>query len=211
MGTTKTTFAMYWRAAKHYRWQVTVLLTLLPIAALASPVAIPYFVSQIITELINFSNGDEATRNQIVRHVFIVGFLLFVDLVAWRTIAYVMSALQVNVLRDLEAKVHRWLLQLSYSFHIQSFSGSLIAKGKRFVNEYERISETVYYDFIPIGIKLAAISVVLSFQSLTLTALFAVWMISYVAFMFFLSDSNRSTALLLQRPIRTQLLILPTR
>lgn len=93
---------------------------------------------------------------------------------------FLMVYAQANMLRELANYALERLQHHSYSFFVGSFTGSLVARVRRFVHSFETIHDKLVFEFWFTGIQLAGVFAVLMVTMRPLALFFALWCLGYL-------------------------------
>jgi ATP-binding cassette subfamily B protein len=88
---------------------------------------------------------------------------------------------------DLLRTAFNQMLEHSYTFFSNSFSGSLVRKATRLPRSFEDIADRMYFDLLPIFVSLSGIIVVLFIRSALLGAIYLVWSVVFMVFQIILA------------------------
>lgn len=185
-GVWKDTAKIYFNHSKRYPAKLAIVFSVMPITSIVMSIVTPFIFSRVIANLALFAAGNTAVASDIYQALWFIAGLLILEVVGWRIVDFTVIKLQIATLRDLEQTVFNTLLQHSYSFHVNSFGGSLVAQGKRFVNEYERIFDLLFFDFSGLFISVFFSTIVLMSQSLIIGLGFLLWVIFFISVQVFL-------------------------
>ncbi len=122
--------------------------------------------------------------------------LLFALLLLFVNVFFrVMDFIFVNVLTSSASALRKYaadtILQHSYSFFINTFSGSLVAKSKRFANSiWQLFNETLFSLYSAVLMILLA-SVVIAFYDIRISLLIIAWFIVYASITIYLRRKQR--------------------
>ncbi|MFH0770438.1 MAG: ABC transporter ATP-binding protein [Candidatus Peregrinibacteria bacterium] len=94
--------------------------------------------------------------------------------------------LESNALRDLTDYALAHLQKHSYSFFAGSFTGSLVAKVRRFVRAFETLFDRLVFDFWFIGTQLVGVMIVLTYTMPVLGLFFTLWCTAYIIVSYYL-------------------------
>ncbi|MBU2213757.1 ABC transporter ATP-binding protein/permease [Patescibacteria group bacterium] len=115
-----------------------------------------------------------------VLHIFLGLIILAVSYnILYRIADFLIVHAQANTMRELQNYALEKMHRHSYNFFVGSFTGSLVAKAKRFARSYERIHDRVVFDFWFIGIQLLGVIVVLATIMPKLSLFFFFWCVFY--------------------------------
>jgi ATP-binding cassette subfamily B protein len=139
----------------------------------------PYVYKELID---TFASGSEPQA--IIQHAAMLGVLLFVVIilqnVGYRLGDYANSFFQSKVMKELHDSAFHRLLQHSYHFFTNNFSGSLVAKAKRFTRSFETLADVVSYQIWFSVFTLLGIIIVLLIKAPVLAYIFLAWTLVYV-------------------------------
>lgn len=81
---------------------------------------------------------------------------------------------------DLQLRTMRALLRHSYRFFSNSFAGALVSKLIKFRNAFERMTELIYWQFLPQLIRIPVIFIIFLLQKPTLAVFYLAWIILFI-------------------------------
>jgi ATP-binding cassette subfamily B protein len=180
------TLRIYGRFMAKYPVMLATMLLLLPIASISANILLPLVYAEAINTVSSLigTNADFKTNFSTLFWQSIV--LISISWVTWRIIGFVLSTFEYRVKRDLEQHIFRHLTTHSYDFHVNSFSGSLVAQTSRMTNAFERLVDSVYFDLLNLIIKITAVMVVLIPRSLPAALLILAWVVVFISIMLFM-------------------------
>jgi len=180
-----------WQGMKPDRWLALGALALF-IAASISNVFVPLLYKAFFDTLTNVP--DRALAGGIL--ITIITQILYLHAFRWasRNIGlYGVQKLEPDTMARLRNISFEHLVKHSFSFFTNTFAGSLIQRVNRFARAYERIADTVYFNFTPLIITIVgALYVTYTFEHLlaliilvwiaiffALNYIFAIWRVKY--------------------------------
>ncbi len=174
------------RFMRRYPWMLIVVLGLLPIALVSASILLPLIYANAINEVSGLL-GSNAPFFSVFGSLFWQSIVLIsISWVSWRIIGFTLSTFEYRVKRDLEQYIFLHLTTHSYDFHVNSFSGSLVAQTNRMTNAFERLFDSIYFDLLALIIKVVAIMIVLIPKSLPASIAILVWVTIFISVMSFL-------------------------
>lgn len=192
MSTTTQTLKTYWQHAWHYPRYVIGLLIMLPVGNLSFRLVPPLIAAHILQRL---------ARGDYVKHDVIGSFGLdmltyglltvFGGTIAYRVIIYMVWKLETFVVRDLQRTMFRHYMNLSASFHADSFGGSLVSRTTKFYNSYVRLADTFIFQLYPTLITFVFVGITLYSRAPLFVWLLLAFSILFVAFTVVLSRRVR--------------------
>lgn len=140
----------------------------------------PYIYKEIVDVLI--SSGP---RDQILAQALHLGGIIVISIViytlGYRIGEYASSYFQSNVMKELYNSTFKRLLKHSYSFFTNNFSGSIVAKSKRFNRSFEVFSDVITFQVWASILTLTGVIIVLLIKAPVLGYIFLFWGIAYIA------------------------------
>ncbi|MEK9160488.1 MAG: ABC transporter ATP-binding protein [Patescibacteria group bacterium] len=88
--------------------------------------------------------------------------------------------LEPKVMSDMTQNAYSYLIGHSYRFFVNNFTGSLVRRVGRLTRAYEEWFDRLVYDFIPIGVSLTGITVVLFLRDPKLGLAFGIWVVVFL-------------------------------
>jgi ATP-binding cassette subfamily B protein len=173
----RSVFKHYWPFVLKYKWaQITLMLTY-ALGKIIDIAIVPFIFKTIIDTVSNPpANASEVLLDLLIYLVFL--FILMN--IFFRLGDYFMIRFESKILEDLSNYSLKKLQNHSYNFFTNNFTGSLIAKTKRFVNSFETLQDqfifSLWFGFISLGSSLG----VLFYLNATLGFLFLGWLLSYI-------------------------------
>ena len=177
------TMRIYLTYMKKYPLMLATIIILLPITVISANVLLPIIYAEAINTVSSLLGSGESFMplfgTLLVQSIILIG----ISWTAWRIIGFVISTFEYRVKRDLEQAIFKHLTTHSYDFHVNSFSGSLVAQTNRMTNAFERLFDSFYFDLYVLVIKVTAIMVVLLPKSPTAAMIIIVWISLYIIMM----------------------------
>ncbi len=142
-------------------------------------IAKPFIYKEIIDQFTSGQAPDQVIGRLITLGGILAGTIVLHN-IGYRAGDYLNSYFQSNVMKELYDSTFTRLMNHSYSFFSNNFSGSIVAKAKRFSRSFETFFDVVSYQFWFSFVIITGILIVLFFQSPELATLFLVWGVMYV-------------------------------
>lgn len=182
---TKKTLKVYWKHSTKYKWLMLAMAVSM-LASTAVDLGIPYLFK------VFFDTLSEATQAQEVVSKLIKILLLIAGggLLHWifaRAIHFSTAFYEVRVMRDLYNTCFEYLQQHSHRFFADNFSGALVKKIGRFVRSFEGFADRLYFDLIPLFLKIVFIFIILLWIKPVIGVIMLVWTIIFMLSTFWFS------------------------
>ncbi len=178
-GTAGQTVRQYLSILKPYRASGVTILVLLVIAIVAADIAVPYLVAEVLDALAMVANGS-ANLDAATQPFWAAVGVSLIGLVAWRIVGFWNVLRQPKELRDLERHVFDRLTLHSYAFFADRFGGSLVTQANRYIRSYEMLEDTVFYQSLPLLIRLVASLTVLLIVIPSIGLALTVWSVLFI-------------------------------
>jgi len=124
--------------------------------------------------------GGNNIRAELMGILLVLAIALIVYNAMFRAADYMIVRTQSKVLQELTDYCLEKLQEKDYMFYANAFTGSLVAKAKRFVMAYEQIEDSLVFTFWMSGISVVGSIIILWFQSWILGSVFVAWIAVYL-------------------------------
>ena len=176
---------VYAKAAWKHSWLMSLVLIGAICAELAGVIA-PIYLSRFVNILAGGTPSVELVHALLVA----LGMFAFITFVGWfaQSISGFSTArMEVSVIRDLFNEAFEKLLMHSHEFFISNFTGSLTRRVTRYAYSFERIFDTVVFNFLPAIVFAGGAIIVLSLRSVELGAGLLAWTILFLYVQFIMT------------------------
>ena len=133
--------------------------------------------------------------NPVGKFIIYFGILLFLTAFCFRLEDYLTLKSQMIVQKSFYDYALGRLIQHSYSFFTNNFSGSLVAKLKRYANSFEGLQDVFLYNIMNAMVAIISVSIILFFQNFWLAIIFLTWAIIYSTVSIILTKKQRKLAI----------------
>ena len=178
-GSTKQTLKFYWQASRKYKIS-GVLALLSTIISAAVGVIIPIYYKNLFN-ILTSGRATDIIMSGLFSVLFIIIGLKFLEWLFYRIGDFLIANFQVNNMADLSNKCFTYLHKHSFSYFNNNFGGALVKKVKWFTNAFEVITDTLFFNLIPIIVDVAIILFVLSNVNIYLGLGILVWLFLFLA------------------------------
>ncbi len=138
-----------------------VMITLPIINVLVGAFAGPFIIAHFFNLL--QSGQSIETSNAIPLVLAYLGTQLWGEFLGWRIVLYALWTLETAAQRDLLKKVFSHLSAHSMSFHNNRFGGSIVSQTSKLFGSYERFTDTLVFQLLPIVTSIVGGTVILAF------------------------------------------------
>lgn len=145
------------------------------VAAIVIDVIVPLFYREIFNVLAAARVPTDAAVTALIAILCAILALLFARFVSRRINVFASIWLEPRVMNDLAQTSFSYLIDHSYSFFANTFTGSLVRRVNRLSRSYEDVLDRILYDIVPLAVTLTGIIIVLFFRSALLGTIFLIW------------------------------------
>jgi ATP-binding cassette subfamily B protein len=129
------------------------------------------------------SSPDKAALVPVLIHVLIIILLLnILEWILYRSSSFSINYFEAHVMARLRQTSFSYMIDHSYSFFANNFSGSLVQRIGRFVRAFERLFDTLVFSLLPLIIAVLGTIIVIWTQQPRIAYIMVGWVIVVVAF-----------------------------
>ena len=172
-------FYYYWKQIRKYQWSFYFIFIAYGMAILVSSIINPILYKKIV-DLISGSIPDVNLSQKLFHYVVLVAVTVMSYQALFRAGDYLITHFESNVIREIHNDTFQRLMNHSYRFFSNNFSGSLVSKSKRFAASFERIADIVSYNFWFTLVHLSGVLVILFLEAPLIGFIFLGWAVIYI-------------------------------
>jgi ATP-binding cassette subfamily B protein len=165
--------------AKKYYWSFYFIFITYGLGVLLSDVINPLVYKNIIDLISNFVPDSGLAKN-LFGFFFLMVLVMLGHQTMYRLGDYLIVKFEAKGIREIYNYTFSRILGHSYRFFSNNFSGSLVAKAKRFASSFEKITDLLSFNFWPTFVQLTGVFVVLFIKVPKVGFLLLAWMLVYV-------------------------------
>ncbi|MFZ2187892.1 MAG: ABC transporter ATP-binding protein [Candidatus Moraniibacteriota bacterium] len=177
-------FKYYWPHIKKYRIIIGIYFFLYGVAVILSDIVTPIVYKGLIDVISRGATAPLASANTLY-WVYILGAVVIGYSILYRLGDFFLMFSQSHLLKDIADAAFINFHAHSYRFFTENFSGSLVAKSKRFVNAFMTLQDESVFMLWFGALKLVGIFSVLVVTVPLLGASFILWCILYIVCIYF--------------------------
>jgi ATP-binding cassette subfamily B protein len=170
----------YWKSMRPYRANVFGAFAAYGLAVSLASVVQPLFFRNIVDTISAAVPGDEISVAKIWKWFWYLAGIMAAYQTCFRFGDVLYSATKIRIIKNIADRTFADLHRHSYRFFSETFSGSLVAKSKRYVMGFESLYDSVMFSFWMVAVQVAGIIVSLMILVPWVAAVFAVWIAGYV-------------------------------
>ncbi len=177
-------FRYYLPHIRKYRAAIAAYFLVYGGAVILSDIITPFAYKGLV-DVIEQGVAAPTASEQALRWVFILGGFVLSYNILYRIGDYFLAYSQSHLLKDIADAAFANFHGHSYKFFTENFSGSLVAKAKRFVSAFMTLQDESVFTLWFGGLRIGGIFVVLVLTIPMLGAIFALWCALYVGLIYF--------------------------
>ncbi len=178
-------FKAYWQGAKHQKGAVfftvfawTVANTLL--------ISIPLFYKRFF-DILTLNEVNHSVVVSLVRIILIILGINLVVMALLRVGFVFLNSLESRTMSRLKQMSFDYMINHSYTFFTNNFTGSLVQRVSRFSRSFERIYDTLVFQIIPLAVTIVGSLVVIWLNKPLIAVVMLAWLVVVMTFNFFFS------------------------
>jgi ATP-binding cassette subfamily B protein len=161
MSQNQETFRLFWRLSAKYPKRLAAVLTLPIFNVLVSAFVGPYIIAHFFTQLqaghtVQFHEALPLILTYVVSQIY-------GEIIGWRITLYCVWTMETAAQRDLLRRIFSQLTSQSMTFHNNRFGGSIVSQTQKLFGAYERFTDTVVFQVIPVITSVISAVVILMF------------------------------------------------
>jgi ATP-binding cassette subfamily B protein len=182
---TKKTLKAYWEHSIKYKWLMLGMLVGMLVTS-AIDLGIPYLFKVFFDTLAEALPVQE-TADKLVKILFLIAGGGLIQWGFQRGVHFSTAYYEVRVMRDLYNTCFKYLHKHSHRFFTDNFGGSLVKKVGRFVRSFEGFADKLYFDLMPLFLKIVFIFIILLWIEPVIGVVMLVWSLVFMASTFWFS------------------------
>jgi len=178
-------FKTYWVSVRRYRWWAVLIIFSMVLVGILEVIT-PLFYKRFF-DVLTSTEDKGAVVESLTYIIFIVLALNALAWVASRVAVFINNFFQSNMMADLRHQAFSYMINHSYAFFANNFTGSLVQRVGRFARAFVRLSDRIIWNIIPLFVRIVGVFFVLWFVSQGIALILLVWVVLFLAFNYFFS------------------------
>ncbi|MDP3883284.1 MAG: ABC transporter ATP-binding protein, partial [Candidatus Staskawiczbacteria bacterium] len=129
----------------------------------------------------------EGAANSLIAIIIKIAVLHAIIWVFWRVTAFSINIFQPKTIARLKQKTFGYLIDHSYGFFSNNFTGSLVQKVNRFARAFERLTDRFLFGIVPLAVQIVVMISILFFINTVIALVLLCWLVILLIFNFFFS------------------------
>ncbi len=170
----------FWEGIRPKKWWLFFLVFCVVVANVTG-IIVPIFYKQFF-DVITVTEDKSAIASRLLSIIFLILFLNLFQWFFYRFGTLANIKYQISTLARLRQNSYNYIIEHSYSFFTNNFVGSIVQKVNRFARAFERLSDNLLWNLLPLAIKLITIFIVVAFINIWMALIILTWAIVFLAF-----------------------------
>ena len=150
--TGREVFLAYWKVIRHYKWWLLIILVGVSISSVIE-LLVPIYYKQFFDVLVQ----DVPTTSKLFRLLYLVLAANIAGWIVFRCMMLGVNRLEVWVMADLKKQSFSYMVDHSYGFFSNNFTGSLVQKLNRYSRALERLADSLIFNVLPLFIRIVGV------------------------------------------------------
>ena len=182
---TKKTLKAYWKHSIKYKWLMLGMLTGMLVTS-GIDLGIPYLFKVFFDTLAEALPVQE-TSDKLIKILLLIAGGGLIQWVFQRGVHFSTAYYEIRVMRDLYNTCFGYLHKHSHRFFTDNFGGSLVKKVGRFIRSFEDFADKLYFDLMPLFLKIIFIFIILFWIEPVIGVVMLVWSLVFMTSTFWFS------------------------
>jgi len=170
----------FWRGIRPQKWWLFFLVLCITLGN-AATIVTPLFYKKFF-DIITQSTEKSLVAPQLIKIILYVAIFNFLYWLFYRLAEAANIKYQMSTIARLKQQSYDYLMQHSYSFFANNFVGSLVQRVNRFARSFERLSDHLVWDILPLILRMVFIFVVVLFINKTIALIILAWAVVFLLF-----------------------------
>jgi ATP-binding cassette subfamily B protein len=155
------TLRLFWSLSSRYPVRFTLISLLPAINVIVGAFIGPYIISHFFNLL---QSGEQFSMSSVTPLILsYIATQIYGEIIGWRIVLYCVWTLETTAQKDLVRRIFSHLTRQSMSFHNDRFGGSIVSQTQKLFGGYERFTDTITFQAIPIVTSIFAAFFILLF------------------------------------------------
>ena len=184
--TTLDVLKAFWRGLKPNKFLLFVILSTAIFSNVVSIIIPIYYKNFFDTLNLNILSVSEKIP-ELISIIFLVLALNIIQWIGWRIATFSSAYCDSLVIARLRQQAFDYMINHSYAFYANNFTGSLVQRVNRFARAFEVFEDRIIYEILPLVVQVIGVCIVLWFTSPVITIVLLVWVFIFLLFNYLFS------------------------
>jgi len=170
----------FWRGMKPEKWKLFVIVLSIALYNLLYIIT-PLFYKRFF-DVIVAGGATPSVVQVLLRIIVYIGLLHGLSWLFSRIAEFANNTYQPMTMANLKQQAYDHLMSHSYDFFANNFVGSLVQRVNRFGRAFERLSDNVIWNLLPLFVRIFGVLVVLFFINKWIDLVVVIWIVVFLSF-----------------------------
>ena len=170
----------FWKGMKPQKWLLFFIVSATLVINIISVIT-PLFYKKFFDIIAN-NSGNTDVASQLITIIIYVAMFHGVLWVFYRLHGFCNISFQNDVIVRLKQQAYDYLIEHSYSFFTNNFTGSLVQRVSRFGRAFERLADRIMWDMFSLAIKVVSIIIIVYFINPWIALIILAWATTFLLF-----------------------------
>jgi len=176
----KDVFTAFWHGIQPQKWQLFIMVVSIILGNVISVIT-PLFYKRFF-DIIAVNVDKTIIAQQLFVLIFYILGLNMVFWIFYRIATIANNNFEPKVMANLKQQSYDYLMLHSYSFFVNNFAGSLVQRVNRFARAFERMTDNLIWNLLPLVVRVISIFVVVFFINKWIALIILIWTIIFLSF-----------------------------
>ena len=176
----KDVLRAFWHGIKPQKWGLFFLALSIILANIAGIIS-PIFYKQFF-DIISAGGDKTAITGQLLIIIIQIAFLNLLVWLFYRSATIFNNTYQTGTIARLKQQAYNYLIEHSYSFFSNNFTGSLVQRVNRFARAFETLSDRLIWDVLPLFVRIISVIFIVYFINKWIALIIFIWIIIFLMF-----------------------------
>ncbi len=173
-------FKAFWNGIKPRKWWLFFLIFCV-VGANVIGILVPIFYKKFF-DVITVAGNKDLVAQQLLGIIFYILFFNFLQWIFYRLGTMANIEYQIPTIAKIKQQAYDNVMEHSYAFFTNNFVGGLVQKVNRFTRSFERLSDNLLWNLLPLAVKLVTIFVVVAFINKWMAIIILIWALIFLLF-----------------------------
>lgn len=142
----------------------------------------PLLYKQFFETITKSSEGVDVVSGRLISIIIYIALLHIISWVFYRLHGFSNIVFQNDVIVRLKQQAYDYMIEHSYSFFTNNFTGSLVQRVSRFGRAFERLADRIMWDLLSLALRVVFIIIVVYFINPWIALIILAWAITFLSF-----------------------------
>ncbi|MFA5877878.1 MAG: ABC transporter ATP-binding protein [Candidatus Staskawiczbacteria bacterium] len=170
----------FWKGIRPQKWTLFFLIVFIVLASIVAIVT-PILYKQFF-DVVSVDGDKSAIASRLLTIIIEIAILNGFIWLFYRIATLCNNSYQTGTIARLKQQAYDYLIEHSYSFFTNNFTGSLVQRVNRFARSFETLADRLIWDVLSLLVRIVSVIVVVAFINKWIALLIFVWIILFLLF-----------------------------